>query len=227
MQRTSWFEQIAPMIISRLRNYIFVHIPKTGGTSMALALEARAGRDDILIGDTPKARVRKHRLEGLKCAGRLWKHSRIADIAGLAAAEPLDDFFVFTIVRDPWDRVFSLFHWLRDQTFSHMSVERAKALSFRDFVADADIAAMLVHDRVRAYTSDAAGVDRVSVVLKIEQIEDDLALIEAHLGFRIGPLGHVNRSDRAEDTRAAYDGESAARVAEYFAEDIARFGYRL
>ena len=42
------------MIISRGRGYIFVHIPKTGGTAMALALEDRAKADDILIGDTPK-----------------------------------------------------------------------------------------------------------------------------------------------------------------------------
>ena len=47
------------MIISPGRRYIFVHIPKTGGTSMAAALEARVHRDDILIGDTPKARLRQ------------------------------------------------------------------------------------------------------------------------------------------------------------------------
>ena len=139
------------MIISPARKYIFVHIPKTGGTSMALALEARAKRDDILIGDTPKALARRHRLRGLKCAGRLWKHSRIADIAGLAAAEPLDDFIVFTIVRDPWDRVLSLYQWLRSQTFAHISVERATSLSFSDFLGDQQIATMLSHDPVRLY----------------------------------------------------------------------------
>ena len=43
------------MILSRGRKYIFIHIPKTGGTSLALALEARAMKDDIMLGDTPKA----------------------------------------------------------------------------------------------------------------------------------------------------------------------------
>ena len=71
------------MIISRGRRYIFVHIPKTGGTSMALALEARAMKDDIMLGDTPKARNRRRRLDGAQAAGRLWKHSTLADLDGL------------------------------------------------------------------------------------------------------------------------------------------------
>ena len=73
------------MILSRGRRYIFVHIPKTGGTALSLALEARAMKDDILIGDTPKARARRRRLKGVKTAGRLWKHSTLADIDGLVA----------------------------------------------------------------------------------------------------------------------------------------------
>ena len=43
------------MIYSPKHGYIFIHIPKTGGTSMALALESRAGKDDLMLGDTPKA----------------------------------------------------------------------------------------------------------------------------------------------------------------------------
>ncbi|MFI2767378.1 Type II secretory pathway, pullulanase PulA, partial [Sulfitobacter sp. M22386] len=63
------------MIISRGRRYVFVHIPKTGGTSLALALEARAMKDDVMLGDTPKARKRRRRVQGVETAGRLWKHS--------------------------------------------------------------------------------------------------------------------------------------------------------
>jgi hypothetical protein len=51
------------MILSRGRRFIFVHIPKTGGTALSLALEDRAKKDDILISDTPKARARRKRLQ--------------------------------------------------------------------------------------------------------------------------------------------------------------------
>lgn len=46
------------MVILRGRRFIFVHIPKNGGTALSLALQARARHDDIRIGDTPKVWTR-------------------------------------------------------------------------------------------------------------------------------------------------------------------------
>lgn len=93
-----------PMIISRRRRFIFVHIPKTGGTSLALASEGRAAADDILIGDAPKAKRRQGQLKDLNVPGRLWKHSTLWDVEGLE--DPVT-FIVFTIVRNLWDRMVS------------------------------------------------------------------------------------------------------------------------
>lgn len=47
------------MYLSFRRGFLFIHIPKTAGTALTLALEERALRDDIIVGDTPKARARK------------------------------------------------------------------------------------------------------------------------------------------------------------------------
>jgi hypothetical protein len=209
------------MIVSPGRGYVFVHIPKTGGTSMALALEARAMRDDILIGDTPKARRRKRRLNGASTAGRLWKHSRLPDIEGLLPDGVLARMFVFTMVRNPWDRIVSYYHWLRVQRFDHPAVRLAQATEFGAFLNHPDTRATFAAERYGDYVRGAAA----PVFVRLEHLGEDLAPVEAHLGFRL-ELPHANRSDRPADWRACYSPADALLVGELCAEDIARFGYR-
>ncbi len=215
------------MIISRGRRYIFVHIPKTGGTSMALALEARAMKDDIMLGDTPKARKRRRRLKGVPARGRLWKHSTLADIDGLVAPEELAGLFTFTLVRNPWDRVVSYYHWLREQSFDHPAVGIARATDFAGFLRAPQIRRSLQSHPYGYYMRDASGVERADLFIRLEHLAQDLAPLEAHLGFRL-EMPHVNRSDRGPgggDWRSHYGPAERQIVAEICAEDIARFGY--
>ncbi len=205
------------MIISPGRRYIFVHIPKTGGTSLALALEDRAMKDDILIGDTPKAQRRKRRLQEINAPGRVWKHATLADIEGVV---PLDDKLVFTLVRNPWDRVVSYYHWLKDQNFSHPAVALAKQQSFTDFVCAPATQSALRANPYGHYVTGAAA----PVFVRIEHFAADIAPVVAHLGFDL-ELPRVNASDRARDWTRYYCERSKAIIAEVCAEDIERFGY--
>lgn len=214
------------MILSRGRRYIFVHIPKTGGTALARALESRAQADDILIGDTPKARARRRRLQGLTAAGRLWKHSTLADIAGLASDAEIAGFFTFTLVRNPWDRAVSYYHWLQGQRFAHPAVALAQGLPFAGFLAHPATRASLRHWPARAYMTDRTGTERASAYVRLEHLEQDLVPVEAHLGFALHPLPRHNASPRRPDWRSYHSDATAALIAEDCAEDIARFGYR-
>jgi len=212
------------MIISRGRRYIFVHIPKTGGTSMAMALEERAMKDDILIGDTPKAQLRRKRLEGVVSSGRLWKHSRLTDIYGLVDEDEVEGLFVFTMVRNPWDRLVSYYHWLREQDFDHPAIELAKSLGFSAFLNHAHTRATFTAAPYGRYVANRHGALRCDAFIRLEHLQEDLAPLNAHLGFDLS-LPHSNASPRKSGYAEAYSNADRDLVHEICAADIARFGY--
>ncbi|MGB5558788.1 MAG: sulfotransferase family 2 domain-containing protein [Paracoccaceae bacterium] len=214
------------MIISRGRRYIFVHIPKTGGTALSLALEQRAMADDILIGDTPKAVRRRARVKALRGSGRLWKHSMLSDIHGLVSDEEMAEFFVLTLVRNPWDRMVSYYHWLRAQGFDHVAVGLAKRLEFDGFLEHPHVQASIELSPYSSYLTDQNGRENCSLFARIEHLSEDLVPFEEHLGFVLGDIERANTSDRAENYRTYYSDDKAALVARLCHTDITRFGYR-
>lgn len=178
-------------------------------------------KDDILIGDTPKALRRRKRVEKLDGPGRLWKHARFQDIDGMdGLPEPA---FVFTLVRNPWDRMVSLYHWARAQHFDHPMVHAAKSHTFDDFLTLPDIQTALRNDTAETYVTDRAGQLRCDAFIRLEHLGTDLAPLEKHLGFRID-MPHANASTHPP-AADLYDKQSAALIADIFAPDIARFGY--
>jgi hypothetical protein len=212
------------MILSTGRGYVFIHIPKTGGTAMAMALEARAMRDDLMLGDTPKAARRRRRLKNASAGGRLWKHSTLSDIDGLVPDAVLHGLFAFTLVRNPWDRAVSYYHWLQDQRFEHPATNLARQLPFEAFVTHPQTQAAFRAWPAARYMRRADGVEQCQAYIRIEAFAQDATPLLSHLGFDL-TLPRVNESRREKDYRGYYSDAAAESVAESCAEDIARFGY--
>ena len=156
----------------------------------------------------------------------MWKHSTLRDIEGVLTEAEMEDFLVFTLVRNPWDRMVSYYHWLRDQNFSHVAVGRAKRMRFSEFLADPETQAAFRAAPSDSYVTGPSGRMLGDLFLRFEDLPGAVATLEARLGVKLPPLERVNASERPVDYRAAYGEGDAEQVAEMFASDISRFGYR-
>lgn len=180
-------------------SYIFVHVPKTGGQSITAALVDGAKE------------VKKH--------------------APLYAAERRGR-FAFGFVRNPWARMVSLYRFhcqkmqIQGDNYSRYETIKMgfKAWALTDkFYMKEDSNRNVLPLQRRPQLWWLEGADFIG---RFENIEEDFARIVALAGV-VGPLplGHINAT-RGGDWRDEYDEESLAFVAEHFAPDIERFGYK-
>lgn len=213
------------MILSPGRLFVFIHIPKTGGTALALALEARAKSDDIMAGDTPKAQRRRRRLRDVRTSGRLWKHSTLSDLQGLLPQADLDGLFAFTMVRNPWDRCVSYYHWLQTQRFAHPAVSLAQSLDFESFVLHPQTLEGFRNSPARSYMQHPDGAEHCDCYIRLENFTQDAVPLFDHLGFAFD-LPRANASVRDSDYRSYYSPPTRRAIAQACQQDIERFDYR-
>ncbi|NET79639.1 MULTISPECIES: sulfotransferase family 2 domain-containing protein [Okeania] len=94
------------MIISENDKFIFIHIPKNGGTSVALSLEEHLKYNDIVIGGT---KYGEKLLQIYQKQFGVSKHSLGIEIQDLVGKEKWEQFFTFGVVRNPYRRIVSIY----------------------------------------------------------------------------------------------------------------------
>jgi len=181
-------------------------------------------RDDLMLGDTPKALKRRKKLMGAEARGRLWKHSTLADIEGLVSRDEMREMLCFTLVRNPWDRIVSYYHWLKVQNFEHPAVATAKTLGFSDFLRAPAVAGPIKTHPYESYLRASDGRAREALYIRLEHFAEDAAPLMEHLGFEL-ELPRANASAREDDYRRYFSADDSEVVAELCAEDIEKFNY--
>lgn len=216
------------MLLSIRNRFLFVHIAKTGGTSVRAALQAYRWRDPWYIPIFICSRF--SHLSGHRIATKLPRHAKIIAAKELLPHEFFDSLFKFAFVRNPWDLQVSSYH--------HIARERPQYLggheNFTDFLRW-----KLAPDRPYQYHVDTSitpqsdyvvdlnGAVCVDYVGRYEQLKDDFDEVCRRIG--VGPIAlphHRRANSRERDYRGYYTDESAAWIAERFERDIRLFGYR-
>src|ERR1043166_4255520 len=196
-------------MISFQKGFLFVHIPKTGGNSIQSVL-ARYSEDEI---------TRRAGQDGVQRFGvsnpkyKLKKHSPLTDYRAALGEERFAQLYKFAPVRNPWDRMVSLY-------FTPIQRKKWDRHAFKKTILEALSGA----DYLRLGKKDPDPFKNVDRIIRFEDIEEDFRAVCADLGLSAEPLPRYNRSVR-EHYSKYYDDELRALVAKRFAPEITRFGY--
>ena len=238
------------MIICHSKRFIFIHIHKAGGTSVELALEPFLSWSDLILGSSPFGeRAAAH----YDARFGLGKHGSVADVERVCGEAIVRDYVVFATVREPLDRLCSLYNyagskvhdWAARQRvapeaaaaqITPEAVAQAPSLGWpasRAFIEAADFSHFIRDERLAAdpgFRSQAAclrarndGAIRARF-FRLEESEAWLPPLRQMLGLDFA-LPHANRSRLRLIGRDQVSAEDRRHVEARFAEDYAAFGY--
>lgn len=183
---------------------IFVHIPKTAGISLCKTLFGSRGGG----------------------------HHTARAYRAIFGRQAFEQYFKFTFVRNPWDRLVSAYAFLskggmneRDQAFGQSVLGRYP--NFEDFVMrwldEKNIYTQIHFVPQWEFVVDGWGRQCMDFVGRFERIDDDFRFIMAQLG-RGGSLPMTNASKRS-DYRDYYNTRTRRRVEDVYRRDVEEFEY--
>lgn len=216
------------MLISHTHNFLFVHIAKTGGTSVRAALRKYrwSGRyaPALLIASLISQMTRpRHRL-GVKFP----RHAKAVAAKEMLPAEIFESLFKFVFVRNPWDLQVSSWHHIGREkpevlagidTFEQFLRHKFDPERPYDFMLD--VSRELQSD----YLIDLHGNTIVDYIGRYENLHEDFRAIRERIGLPRIELPHERRAVDRDDYRGYYTDTTAALVAEHYAADIELLGY--
>ena len=215
------------MFLSPRHKILFIHIAKTGGSSIRSALKRLHWSDPYAV---PLVLVNNlTRALKYKTGSMVPRHAK-AIAAYECLGEPTwRELFKFTFVRNPWDLQVSSWHHL--QRVPTAPTDQFKG--FEDFLRykfDPEMPWSFYFDISRQvqshYITDFDGRVLLDFIGRFERFQEDFAEV-----CRLGEIPSIqlphkrHSKERKKDYREYYDDVTAELVATHYAKDIEVFGY--
>ncbi|WP_133718609.1 sulfotransferase family 2 domain-containing protein [Methylocaldum gracile] len=216
------------MLLSLKYNFLFVHIAKTGGTSIRDALWRQKWTDPYRIPQFLCSKLSG--MTGHKIGAKFPRHAKIIAAKEMLPREVFESLFKFAFVRNPWDLQVSSYHHIRrerPQLITHIDSFEAflrwKLDPARPPQYHADMSTELQSD----YVIDLHGNTVVDFLGRYEFLAEDFETACKRIGIKTPKLPHSRKAtDRRKDYRDYYNDVTAQLVADHYRPDIERFGYR-
>ena len=193
-------KKLTPLYIKHryFDSFVFIHINKTGGSSIAKALNIPFDHATAL-----------EKIEEIGC--EKWQKR-----------------LTFTVVRNPWDKVVSHYHYRQKTNQTNLL---NKPISFQEWVQLAyEKQDPFYYDSPKMFMpqmdwiTNKKGDVLVDEILHFENLSHDFNELMQKLG-KIEALPHLNESKRG-NYRNYYDETTAEIVRAWFEKDIRHFGFQ-
>ncbi len=203
------------MIISHSLEFIFIHIYRTGGTSIRTVLSkydhqhngtgSPFFKGEPTVAEPPLTFPR---------------HITALKLKEEITPPIFDKYYKFAFVRNPWDWQVSLYAYMLQEKshFQHDIV--SKMSSFENYIE------WRVHEDKhlqKEFVTDEEGKLVVDFLGRFESIEKEFEKIADKLGIQ-EKLPHNNKSDH-KNYRQYYNNRTSELIYDHFQEDIQLFGY--
>ena len=177
--------------------FIYIDVPKTASASIRYALvKLTQGEASVLPEHNP--------LEWYKESGRL--------------KASLDEYFIFTFVRNPWARIVSAYFYLERTHAADPS--HPKHIKFADFCRKKTM--KYQYNCLNYHTPSP--LSQFDFVGRVENLQNDFDTLCDKLELERMKLGHRNAGSHG-DWRKYYDDETRKIITQRYARDIEIFGY--
>lgn len=211
-------------MISERYNFLFFHIPKAAGTSIINSIKENLHKDAIVNEEN------KPLLEFLNANSVLWpNHASCGNLKEYLGNYVYNNYFKFCFVRNPWDRLVSLYHYTlqkealkyhnKEKTIPEFTKNILNAGSFENWIRSENIGGSQFDMISNNY--DELMVDFVG---KSENIQNDFSYICGVIGLENIVLDKSNTSKRG-NYKTYYSEETRQIVARHCKKDIEYFKY--
>jgi len=207
-------------MISKKKKIIFVHIPKTGGSSIEKCLKNVF--DERILMEKKRAVGEQTKVLGeiknlYKNSHNSLKHSTIMELKNHYSDEDFNEFHKFAVIRNPWDRLLSLYSWPDKTKYNKKSF-----LKYFKGVKEVDAYKKRALWTINKFVCDEKGDIMVDTLLDFENLNNDFMKLNSKLGLTEDTLPHINRT-KVKSFREVMDEETIEIVRRYYKKEIDKF----
>lgn len=209
------------MVISHKHKFVFIHSPKTAGTSIRKVFcYSPYFNKELIIGRWHNIRQEQYTKSPF-ISRDIWTHT-----TALAGKEFFkkngwnwDSYFKFGFIRNPWDRMMSSYRYLIENIKNRKNPNPKNVEiyeTFRDKPIKDFIMEKSVGDPTLKYLCDKNGNLMVDYLGKFETLQRDIKSIIARIDPNIEDcqwsLPHINKTKKTQHYSEFYDSESKEKV---------------